>query len=62
MRRGIRHGPDQVRPYKLEGDTLTISGAPAKDTATGEEVVYRIAFQRVWSPPVACCPPRNRGL
>jgi hypothetical protein len=32
---------------KLEGDTLTISGAPANDTTTGEEVVYRIAFQRV---------------
>jgi hypothetical protein len=40
-------GTDQVRPYKLEGDTLTISGAPAKDTVTGENVIYRIAFQRV---------------
>jgi hypothetical protein len=37
---------DLIRPYKLEGDMLTISGAPSKDPATGRDVVYRIVFQR----------------
>lgn len=40
-------GTDLVRFYKLEGDDLTISGAPARDPHTGQEVVYRIAFRRV---------------
>ena len=37
---------DLIRPYKLDGDRLTISGAPSKDPATGQDVVYRIEFQR----------------
>jgi hypothetical protein len=37
---------DLVRPYKLDGDVLTISGAPSRDPATGQDVVYRIVFQR----------------
>src|SRR5215469_8541261 len=38
---------DLIRPYKLEGDTLVISGAPSKDPITGEEVIYRMEFNRV---------------
>jgi hypothetical protein len=45
---------DLIRPFTLNGDTLVISGAPSKDPATGEDVVYRIEFQRVrnsnWAP------------
>ena len=37
---------DLVRPYKLDGDTLTISGAPSKDPVTGQQVIYRIVFSR----------------
>jgi hypothetical protein len=40
-------GTDQVRFYKLDGDRLTISGAPTKDPHTGQEIVYRIEFQKV---------------
>ena len=40
-------GTDQVRFYKLDGDKLTISGAPAKDPHTGKQVIHRIEFQRV---------------
>jgi len=40
-------GTDQVRFYKLEGDKLTISGAPAKDPHTGQEVIHRLEFKRV---------------
>jgi hypothetical protein len=39
-------GTDQVRFYSLDGDTLTISGAPAQDPHTGQEVIHRIKFQR----------------
>ncbi len=35
------------RPFTLEGDRLVISGAPGKDPATGEEVIYRMEFTRV---------------
>ncbi len=42
-------GTDLVRFYKLEGDRLTIRGAPAPDPVTGEEVVYLIEFERVAS-------------
>lgn len=38
---------DLVRPFTLDGDTLVISGAPSKDPATGEDVIYRIEFNRV---------------
>ena len=40
-------GTDQVRFYKLEGDKLTISSAPAKDPHTGKEVIHLIEFQRM---------------
>ncbi len=39
-------GTDQVRFYKLDGDTLTITGAPAKDPHTGDEVIHRIVFRK----------------
>ena len=35
------------RPFTLEGDRLTISGAPGTDPATGEAVVYRMTFEKV---------------
>lgn len=35
------------RPFTLDGDRLTISGAPGIDPATGEEVVYRMEFIKV---------------
>ncbi|MFD1344217.1 lipocalin-like domain-containing protein [Litorisediminicola beolgyonensis] len=35
------------RPFTLDGNRLTISGAPGIDPATGEEVVYRMEFVRV---------------
>lgn len=36
-----------VRPFELNGDSLVISGAPGRDPVTGEEVVYRMEFERV---------------
>ena len=42
-------GSNLVRPFKLDGDRLLISGAPSKDHITGEDVVYRIVFERVKS-------------
>ena len=38
---------DLSRPFALDGDTLTISGAPGTDPETGEAVVYRMRFTRV---------------
>jgi hypothetical protein len=35
------------RPFVLDGDRLVISGAPGRDPVTGEEVVYRMEFERV---------------
>jgi hypothetical protein len=40
-------GTDQVRFYKLDGDRLTISGAPARDPYTGEDVVMRMQFRKL---------------
>ncbi len=40
-------GTDQVRFYTLDGDRLTIRGAPDKDPYTGQEVVHRIVFQKL---------------
>jgi hypothetical protein len=40
-------GTDQVRFYNLDGDVLTITGAPAKDPHTGQEVVHRIKLRRL---------------
>ena len=39
-------GTDQVRFYKIDGNVLTITGAPTKDPTTGQEVVYRIQFRK----------------
>lgn len=36
-----------IRPFKLAGDVLVISGAPGRDPVTGEEVVYRMEFRKV---------------
>jgi hypothetical protein len=36
-----------VRFYDLNGDTLTLRGAPAVDPYTGEEVVHLIEFWRL---------------
>jgi Lipocalin-like domain len=35
------------RPFTLEGNRLVISGAPGTDPKTGEEVVYKMEFQKV---------------
>ncbi len=43
-------GTDQVRFYKLDGDRLAISSAPAPDPYTGQEIVHRIAFERLRNP------------
>jgi hypothetical protein len=40
-------GSDLIRPFSLDGDTLVINGAPSKDPATGEDVIYRIEFTKV---------------
>jgi hypothetical protein len=40
-------GPDLVRPFTLNDDTLVISGAPGKDPVNGEEVIYRMEFRKV---------------
>lgn len=36
-----------IRPFELNGDSLVISGAPGRDPTSGEEVVYRMEFERV---------------
>lgn len=36
-----------VRPFKLVGDSLVISGAPGRDPVTAEDVIYRMEFERV---------------
>ncbi len=38
---------DLTRPFVLAGRHLTISGAPGVDPVTGEEVVYRMEFEKV---------------
>jgi Lipocalin-like domain len=38
---------DLIRPYTLAGDKLVISGAPGQDPSTGEELVYRMEFEKV---------------
>jgi hypothetical protein len=49
---------DLIRPFRLHGDSLVISGAPSKDPTTGEEVVYRIEFTRLRKP--SCCTGASR--
>lgn len=36
-----------IRPFKLTGNSLVISGAPGRDPVTGEDVIYQMAFERV---------------
>ncbi|MDR6756712.1 hypothetical protein J2Y48_002005 [Mycoplana sp. BE70] len=36
-----------IRPYRVEGNRLFISGAPGKDPRTGEEVIYDLEFEKV---------------
>lgn len=36
-----------VRPYRIAGRRLFISGAPGNDPVTGEEVVYDLEFEKV---------------
>jgi hypothetical protein len=40
-------GGDLVRPFRLDGDQLSISGATGRDPRTGEDVVYSMTFDRV---------------
>jgi hypothetical protein len=40
---------DLVRPFKLDGNRLIISDAPSRDPLTGEEVVYRLEFEKITS-------------
>jgi Lipocalin-like domain len=44
---GPRTGSDQVRFYKLEGDTLTIRTAPNKSPIDGREGVGVLVFEGV---------------
>lgn len=39
-----------IRPFVLDGDSLVISGAPGRDPVTGDEVIYRMEFERVRKP------------
>jgi len=36
-----------VRPVHIEGDRLVISNAPGTDLVTGEDVIYRLEFQKL---------------
>ena len=36
-----------LRPFELDEDSLVIAGAPGRDPVTGEDVVYRMEFERV---------------
>ncbi|GGH27331.1 Lipocalin-like domain-containing protein [Cribrihabitans marinus] len=38
---------DLSRPFTLVGRHLSIRGAPGVDPATGEEVIYRMEFEKV---------------
>jgi Lipocalin-like domain len=44
---GARTGTDQVRFYKLEGDTLTIRTAPNKSPVDGREGVGVVVWEKV---------------
>jgi len=43
---GARTGTDQVRFYKLEGDTLTIRTAPNKSAVDGREGVRILVWEK----------------
>lgn len=36
-----------IRPFVLDGDSLVIDGAPGRHPVTGEDVVFRMDFERV---------------
>jgi hypothetical protein len=38
---------DLVRPFTLDGDRLVISNAPGKDMLSGENVIFRLEFQKL---------------
>jgi hypothetical protein len=40
-------GTNQVRFYKIEGNRLTLKGAPAKDAVDGLESVYTVVWEKV---------------
>ena len=40
-------GTSQVRFYKVEGNRLTLRGAPAKDAVDGLESVYTVVWEKV---------------
>ena len=40
-------GTKQVRFYKVDGKTLTLRGAPAKDAVDGMESVYTVIWEKV---------------
>ena len=40
-------GTEQVRFYKLSGNRLSIHGAQAPDPFTGQDVIHRVAFEKV---------------
>ncbi|OBY26282.1 lipocalin-like domain-containing protein [Leisingera sp. JC1] len=42
---------DLSRPFTLDGDRLSIGGAPGVDPATGEDVIYNMEFRKVGSQP-----------
>jgi hypothetical protein len=41
------HGTQQVRFYKLDGDTLTLRTAPNKSPIDGREGIGILVFERV---------------
>jgi hypothetical protein len=40
-------GTDQIRYYKLKGDRLSIHSAKVADPYTGEEILYRVEFEKL---------------
>ncbi len=40
-------GTDQIRFYQLTGNRLTITGAPAPDPYTGQQIIHRIEFEKL---------------
>jgi Lipocalin-like domain len=55
-------GTDQVRFFKVEGDTLTIRTAPNKSPIDGREGVGILVWEgEVGSAQIVWCPPRVSG-
>ena len=40
-------GTSQTRFYRIDGKTLTLTGAPAKDAIDGQESVYTVVWEKV---------------